>query len=220
MKDIRQEIIETIVRERLIVIVRGIEKSKLIPLSDAMYEGGVRLLEITYSTDGKVTDEETAESIKQLSEHFKGRMHIGAGTVVTKRQVKLTKEAGGEFIIAPDTNPKVIEKTISLDMVSIPGALTPTEICTAHRCGADFVKLFPVTSLGTEYVKAIKAPLSGIKLLAVGGVNDKNMGDYLKTGISGFGVGSNIIDKKLLEKEDYSAITELAKRYVNAAKGE
>ena len=103
-------------------------------------------------------------------------------------------------------------------MVSMPGALTPTEVQCAYRAGADFVKLFPVTSLGCEYIKAIKAPLSHIKFLAVGGINDKNMKEYLSSGVSGFGIGSNIIDKKLLGQNDYRGITELAKRYVQAVK--
>lgn len=220
VNDIRQEVINAVEKEKLVVIIRGIEKEKLIPLTEAMYEGGVRLVEITYSTDASVSDEETAESIKLLSNHFSGRMFIGAGTVVNAHQVELTKNAGGTFIISPDTNQAVIEKSRSLNMVSMPGALTPTEICMAHSFGADFVKLFPVTSLGAQYVKAVKAPLKGIKLLAVGGIDDSNMKEYLKAGISGFGVGSNITDKKLLEKEDYKAITELARKYVSNAKGE
>ena len=100
----------------------------------------------------------------------------------------------------------------------MPGALTPTEIQAAHRAGADFVKLFPITSFGTGYVKAVKAPLSHIKLLAVGGVDENNMQDYLKAGVSGFGVGSNIIDKKMLETNAWAGITALAEKYVNALK--
>ena len=108
----------------------------------------------------------------------------------------------------------VIKKTKELDMVSMPGALTPSEIQNAHRYGADFVKLFPITNMGIEYVKAIKAPLSHIKLLAVGGINEKNMNDYLKAGVCGFGIGSNIVNKKLIDSGDYDAITELTKKYV------
>ena len=163
-------------------------------------------------------DEETAKNIEMLAKHFDDKMFIGAGTVLTESQVELTKKAGGKFIISPDTYPEVIKKTNSLDMVSIPGALTPSEIQEAHRCGADFVKLFPITSLGAEYVKAVKAPLSNISLLAVGGINENNIADYLKAGVCGFGVSSNIIDKTLLAKGDYAKITELAKKYTSAVK--
>ena len=212
----REQVISTIEKERIIVIVRGVKRENLIPLAEAMYVGGIRLLEITYSADGKISDEETADNIKMLAKHFNGRMFIGAGTVLTERQVELTKAAGGLFIISPDTNTNVIKKSRECNLVSMPGALTPTEIQTAHLAGADFVKLFPITSLGPEYVKAVKAPLSHIKLLAVGGVDLDNMNDYIKVGVSGFGLGSNIVDKKLIEKSDYDAITALAQKYVEA----
>ncbi len=212
----RNEVIEAIEKEKLIVIVRGVEKEKLLPLCEAMYAGGIRLLEITYDASGKVTSEETAENIRMLSEAFAGRMYIGAGTVLTEAQVELTKNAGGSFIISPNTKEAVIKKTVGLGMVSMPGALTPTEIEAAHEYGADFVKLFPITSFGPDYVKAVKAPLSHIKLTAVGGINEENMPVYLKAGVSGFGIGTNIVNKKLVEQEDWTAITALAKRYVAA----
>ena len=214
----REQIIQTVEKEKLIVIVRGVETEKLLPLAEAMYEGGIRLLEVTYSANGKVSDEETAKNIRMLADRFAGRMYVGAGTVLSEKQVELTYQAGGGFIISPDTCPAVIEKTRQLGMVSMPGALTPSEIQTAHKAGADFVKLFPVTSLGVGYVKAVKAPLSHIKLLAVGGVDENNMADYLKAGVSGFGVGSNIIDKKMLAENDWAGITALAKKYVQAVK--
>jgi len=100
-------------------------------------------------------------------------------------------------------------------MVSIPGALTPTEIQNAHRYGADFVKLFPITSMGSAYIKAVKAPLSHIQFLAVGGIDENNMSEYLRAGVCGFGIGSNIVDKKLVEAGDFAAITELAKKYTS-----
>lgn len=214
----KNKIIKAIEDEKLIVIVRGVKQEKLIPLAEAMYEGGVRILEITYDAKGMVTDEETAENIKMLATHFDGRMYIGAGTVLKESQAELTKNAGGTFVISPDTNPDVIKKTVELGLVSIPGALTPSEIQRAHINGADFVKLFPITSMGVEYVKAVAAPLSHVKLLAVGGVGLDNIHDYLKSGVSGFGLGSNIIDKKALADGDYKTITELAKQYTMAVK--
>lgn len=209
----RNNVLEAIEKYKIVTIVRGVEKNKLIPLTKAMYDGGIRLLEVTYSANGSVSDEETASIIEMLSKHFDGKMYIGAGTVLTEKQVELTKKAGGQFIISPDTNENVIKRTRELDMVSMPGALTPTEIQAAHRFGADFVKLFPITTMGVEYVKAVKAPLSHIKLLAVGGVDEKNMADYLKAGVCGFGIGSNIVNKKLIDAEDYTAITELASKF-------
>lgn len=214
----RDQIIKSVEENKIVAIVRGIKREDLLPLAEALYEGGIRLMEITYSADGSISDEETADRIKMLAGHFEGRMFIGAGTVLTEKQVELTKKAGGTFIISPDTYENVIKKTRELGMVSMPGALTPSEIQAAHRYGADFVKVFPMTAMGADYLKAVKAPLSHIKMLAVGGVNLDTMKDYLKAGASGFGMGSNFIDKKLIAEGRFDMITDLAKKYVEAAK--
>ena len=209
----KTNIIDAVEKNKIIAIIRGVSKDKLTPLAEALYRGGIRLLEITYSANGKVSDEDTAESIKALSTHFEGRMHIGAGTVLTKKQVELTAQAGGKFIISPNVDEEVITATVEHGLVSMPGALTPSEICQAHKYGADFVKLFPISDLGAGYVKAVKAPLSHIKLLAVGGITDENMSEYLNAGVCGFGIGSSLTDKKMIEAGDWDGITELAKRY-------
>lgn len=214
-----QNVVKTIEKEKLIVIIRGVEKQNLVPLLTALYKGGIRLVELTYSADGKVSDQQVAENIRTLVKEFDGKMIIGAGTVLTENQVELTAKAGGKFIISPDVCEQVLNKTKELNMVSIPGALTPTEIQTANRFGADFVKLFPVTSLGAQYVKAIKAPLSHVKLLAVGGINENNIYEYFDSGVCGFGIGANIIDKNLIKSQDWANITRLADKYVKALKG-
>ena len=208
--------IEFIEKNKIIVIVRGVEKNKLIPLVQAMYDGGIRLVENTYDASGKIPDEEIASNIKMLSDHFGDKMLIGAGTVLTEKQVQLTKDAGGSFIISPDTNSGVIEKTKALGMVSIPGALTPTEVASASRYGADFVKVFPVDLYGPGYIKTLSAPLSHVKMLAVNGISADNMNDYLSAGAYGVGVGSGIVNKSLIADGDFDAITALAKKYTDA----
>ena len=105
-----------------------------------------------------------------------------------------------------------------MGLISMPGALTPTEIQTAHNSGAHYVKLFPIGNLGTGYVKAVKAPLSHVKMLAVGGVDLSNIADYKKIGIFGFGIGTSIVDKSLIAAKDFAGITALARKYVNAIK--
>ncbi len=212
------KIINSILEHKIIVIVRGVDKDKLIPLTEALYAGGIRLMEITYSANGSISDQETAENIRMLSHCFEGKMHIGAGTVLTPEQVTLTKHAGGRFIISPNTDKSVITKTKELGLISMPGALTPSEIQKAHIYGADFVKVFPINSLGAGYLKAIKAPLSHIKLLAVGGINEKNMNDYLRAGACGFGVGANLVNNSLIKANDFESITNLAKQYTAVIK--
>ena len=216
----QRDIINAIKERKIIAIVRGVEPKKLVPLAKALYDGGIRLMEITYSADGSVSDEETAAAVGALANEFDGRMYIGSGTVLTREQVKRTYDVGGRFIISPNTDAEVIRYTKELGMVSIPGALTPSEAEAANRAGADFVKLFPVTSMGTSYVKAIAAPLSHIRFLAVGGITPENIGEYLDIGVCGFGIGSNIINKEYIAEENYEKITASAKEYVMVVNGE
>ena len=218
MSVLSDKVIQTILDERLIVIVRGVEGEKLLPLARAMYDGGVRLIEFTFGSKTMKDDDETAEYIGRVAREFEGRMFVGSGTVTTPRQAELTAEAGGAFVISPNTDAEVIKRTKELGMVSIPGALTPTEIVAADHAGADFVKLFTVTTMGPDYVKAVKAPLSGVRLLAVGGVSYENMEAYFKAGVCGFGLGSNIVDMKRIAEGDFEGITALAEKNVNYIK--
>lgn len=212
----KETVIRAVEKYKLVAILRGVPEEKLTRVAQALYDGGVRLLEITYSPDGSISDEETARCIGLLVKEFAGRMYIGAGTVLTREQVRLTKEAGGLFIISPNVDEAVIRETCALGLVSMPGALTPTEICNAHSFGADFVKLFPAGDMGVGYVKSVKAPLSHIKMLAVGGINEKTIASYLRTGVCGFGIGSNIVSKKMVDENDYQGITALAREFVAA----
>lgn len=214
----REQIIKLIEEHKIIAIVRGVERENLIPLAKALYDAGIRFLELTYSADGKVSDEEMADRVKMLVDEFDGKMYFGSGTVLSEKQVELTKKAGGTFIISPDTYENVIRKTRKLEMVSIPGAFTPSEIQAAHRYGADFVKMFPMSNMGVSYLKAVKAPLSHIKLLVVGGVTLDNIGEFLDGGAAGFGIGTNFVDKKLIAEGRFDKITENAVKYVEAVK--
>ena len=210
-------VMEELNKSRIIVIVRGADIDTLIPLADALIEGGVRMMEITYNASDETSDKTVAENILALASHTGGRMLIGAGTVTRPGQVDLTLAAGGKFIISPDTNPYVIDRTKALGLTSIPGALTPTEIATAHRLGADVVKLFPINVMGAGYLAAIKAPLSHIPIIAVGSVTEENIPEYLKAGAAGFGIGTKFGDPSLLRDKRFDKITEVARRYTKVA---
>lgn len=212
----KQEVIHAIEEHKIIAIVRGVAEDKLIPLVQALYDGGIRLVEITFRADGSVSDEQTAKSIGALVKQFAGRILVGVGTVLTEKQVALVKQAGGLFAISPNTDEGVIRACNAHNLVSIPGALTPTEIAAAHKAGADFVKLFPVSNLGSKYVKAVTAPLSHIRLLAVGGVDENNVADFLKAGICGAGVGGNLVNRQWVEAGEFEKITQVARQLVAA----
>ena len=212
----REKIIQTIEENRIIAILRGYGQEALFHIAEALLQGGVRCMEITYDAKGKISDEQIAEQIGQLHQRFGTEMAVGAGTVLTKEQVRLTREAGGEYIISPNTDPEIIAETVAQGLVSIPGAMTPTECVTAWNAGADFVKLFPTSSLGAGYVKAITAPLSHIKFLAVGGVSPENIAEFVNAGVIGIGVGSDLFPKAAIGRGEYSEVTCRAKKFMAA----
>ena len=215
MRSTREEIIASVEANKIIVIARGLTREQLLKTVDAMEKGGIRMVEVTFDQSKKISDEETAANIAALCENFGDRMHVGAGTVMSEEQVRMAYEAGAEFIISPDCYEPVIRKTRELGMVSMPGCFTPTEAAMAHRWGADFVKLFPNSEVKISYLKALIAPLSNIKFLSVGGVNETNLRDFLDAGAKGVGIATGIVNKKLIAEERYEDITELAKLYTS-----
>ena len=202
---------------RLIAILRGIPSDDLCQVLDILYENGIKLAEITFDNSGLYPAEKTAADIKRAVAHMSGKARIGAGTVTTVRELMLASGAGAEFIISPNTDPLIIGQTKQFGMISIPGALTPSEVVAAEQAGADYVKLFPVSSLGPEYVKSILAPLNGVKLLAVGGVSREDTGKYLAAGCVGFGVGGGIVNRKLCEEKKWDEIAMNTKLWADAA---
>lgn len=211
-----KSIIDEILEEKVIAIVRGAEASKCIDIVEALYKGGIRFVEITYNQSKPETWEETAATIGKLHDAFEGRVHLGAGTVTSVKLVEMTAKNHGEYIISPDTNVEVIKKTKELGMVSMPGALTPTEMLTAHNAGADFVKIFPIGNLGPAYVKAVTAPLNHIRFMAVGGVNEKNVAEFMAAGCVGAGIGGNLAKKAWIDAGEYDKLTAAAQEILAA----
>ena len=208
--------VQTIMEHKLVAIVRGMEEDKILPFAEALYKGGIRMIEVTFNLKSP-EDLTTTRAINAISSRFGKDVWAGAGTVVSPKMVERAKEAGALYIVSPNTDPSVIARTKELNLISIPGALTPSECMDAHNAGADFIKLFPAGSLGPDYLKAIKAPLSHLHFVATGGINEKTIPAYLKAGASGFGVGGNLTNKEWIDAGDFHKITELAKAYVEAA---
>ena len=212
----RQQVLQAVEKEKIIAIVRGVESEKCLEVAQALYDGGIRLMEITYNQKAPESWETTANTIGAIAKEFKERMFVGAGTVTTPELVELTARNGGLFIISPDTNEAVIRKTRELGLVSMPGAFTPSEVLTAHYAGADVVKLFPAGAMGTGYLKAICAPISHVKIMAVGGINEKNAAEFMAAGAVGVGVGGNLANKNWIDSGEFYKITETAKALVEA----
>ncbi len=213
---LRETTIQKILEKKVIAIIRNFDWETCVKAAEALQAGGIELVEVTFNQSNSESFINTQKAIAQINECFPG-MLAGAGTVLTREQVDMAADAGAKYIISPDFNPDIIRHTREKGLVSIPGALTPSEITGAHRAGADFVKLFPAGELGTGYIKAIRAPISHIRLLAVGGVNEENMAEFLKAGVCGIGAGGNLLNKKWIAEGAYNRITDLARKYAEQA---
>lgn len=210
--------LDFIKENKVIAIVRGIPSSSIAALAEAMVKGGLRCMEVTFDHSSEKGTEETLKSIEILSRNFKGKLLAGAGTVLTPKQAEQAAAVGAEYIISPNVNVEVIRKTKELGKISIPGALTPSEIVTAYEAGADIVKLFPAAVFGPAYFKAVKAPLKHIPVTAVGGISPENIADFLAAGAVGAGVGGNLVSPKLVAEGRFDEITEIARSYAEALK--
>jgi len=210
----RETVIQTILNEKIIAIVRGMDEEKVLKIADALYEGGIRLVEVTFNQKDPANFISTANAIRAIRNKMGNKMLVGAGTVTTPELVEMAAEAGAAYIISPDTDPAVIRRTKELGLVSLPGAYTPSEAKQAYLAGADFVKLFPCVGDAPAYLKALCAPLNHIRFLAVGGVNADNAADFLKAGAVGLGVGSCLVNKKWADAGEYWRITEEARLFI------
>lgn len=210
----KETVIQKILEHKIISIVRGMDQESVLQTAQALYDGGIRLIEVTFNQKDPASFEKTAAAIRGIREAMGDKMWVGAGTVTTPKLVELAAQAGASYIISPDTDPDVIRRTKELGLVSIPGAYTATEAKQAHMAGADFVKLFPCIGDAPAYVKALCAPFNHIRFLAVGGVNAENASAFLAAGAVGLGVGSNLANKAWADAGEYWRITEEAKRFI------
>ena len=208
--------LEYVKERKIVAIVRGLSPEYLIRLGHAFEEGGIGLMEVTYNQSAPETWKDTAKGIEAVEKEFGDRLLVGAGTVITLEQVSMTYNAGGHYLVTPTTQPKIIRAGKALGLGLYPGAFTPSEILAAYDAGADAVKVFPASCLGPGYIKAIRAPLSHIPLMAVGGVNEKNAADFMKAGCVGLGVGGNLVNKEWIRDGEWEKITALAKEFKKA----
>lgn len=207
--------LDTLKEHKIVAIVRGIPPDRILPLAEALRAGGIRMVEVTFDQTAPGGCAASAEAIRQIASAFPD-LHIGAGTVLTPEQVAMAHAAGAQYIISPNVCREVIEATKNRNMLSLPGGLTPTEIAYAYHLGADAVKVFPAGDLGPGYIKAVRAPLKQIPLVAVGGVNEDNIGEFLNAGAIAAGVGGNLVNAGWIKRGAFDQITHLAKKFAAA----
>ncbi len=208
-------VIELIEKESLIAIMRGVPEDKCIQVARAVIKGGVKILEVAFDPSDPDTIQKTTKIIRNIKNELGDSVTIGAGTVIYEEYLMAAYESGAQFIYSPDTDTDIIRLTKKLGLVSIPGAITPTECKQALKAGADIIKLFPTTEADLGYIVNISRPLSHMKFICTGGVNLDTIEKFLSVGAIGLGTGISIIRPDLVDNEDYNEITNLAKKHVD-----
>ena len=178
--------IQQIKQYRVVAILRGCDPAHILPIVEALYAGGIRLLEITLNS------RDALSAISEVGRKWGDRLVVGAGTVLSPEEAESAVAAGARFILSPSLDIPTIRKTKELGALSIPGAFTATEILTAWRNGADMVKVFPA-SVGPAYFRDLRGPLPHIPLMPTGGVNLENIRQFQKAGAAAFGIGSALV---------------------------
>jgi 2-dehydro-3-deoxyphosphogluconate aldolase/(4S)-4-hydroxy-2-oxoglutarate aldolase len=199
-----------ILNYKIIAIIRGAQPEDTLKIVNALYDGGIRTLEVT------VNSPKVLSVIENIADNIKDKMLLGAGTVLDPETARAALLAGAKFIVSPTTNTDTIRMTRRYGAVSIPGAFTATEILTAFEHGGDIIKVFPA-SQGPEYFKDISGPLPQIPLMPTGGVNLDNIKDFLKAGAVAFGLGSALVNTKEKVTDTYlKNLTATARNFVQA----
>ncbi len=208
MSETTQEWIE---RVGLIPVLRAKNAAQAHAVVEAMMAGGVTVVEVT------MTCPDAVEILRTLKREYGAKLLLGSGTVTTAKEAEATIEAGAEFVVSPSLHPDVIEATKAAGRLSIPGALTPTEVIRAHRAGADYVKIFPCSAVGgAPYLKALLAPFPFLRLIPTGGVTLQTAESFIMAGARALGVGSDLVNLAAIDDGKPEVITEAAKAYLDA----
>ena len=205
----RTNLLEQLLATKIIAIIRLSESEPIFELANALHRGGIKAIEVTMGTPNAL------EEINKLSQ-IEGVIP-GVGSVIDAKTAQAAIEAGAQFVVTP-VKPKVIQMAHQYDKPILSGAMTPSEILQAYEWGADVVKLFPAANFGLSYFKAVIAPMPHIPIMPTGGVTFENAAEWLANGAVCLGVGSTLVNKKLIEEKDFKGITAIAKALTEAIK--
>ncbi len=189
-------------------IIRGLSFDDIRQILPVYVSSGLTTIEITMNTAS------AKDIIRYAADSFSGKLNVGAGTVCNEKDLDEALSAGAGFIVTPIISEAVIRSCVKQGVPIFPGAFTPTEIYHAWELGASMVKVYPATSLGSAYIKDVKAPLNQIKLMPTGGINKDNIEEFIKAGADGFGVGGQLFDKKSIENKDWVSLENHFKEFV------
>ncbi|MBP1963538.1 bifunctional 4-hydroxy-2-oxoglutarate aldolase/2-dehydro-3-deoxy-phosphogluconate aldolase [Paenibacillus aceris] len=208
----REQGLKEIERTRIIAIVRGVKEIHILSLAEALLKGGVTVMEVTLNTPGALT------MISELQAKWGQQMYIGAGTVLDVEDAQKAVQAGASFLVTPNLDEDVIRYANREGIPIFPGAMTPTEVVKAWKAGATAIKIFPSASLGLSYIKELMGPLDHIPMMAVGGVTEENIKQFLDLGCYGLGIGGSLINLKEIEAGRFEWVTDKAARLLAASR--
>ena len=204
------KILNMISEAGVVAVVRANSKEEAFEISNACINGGIKAIEVTYTVKA------ATEVIKELKEKVKGKLLIGAGTVLDVKTCEEAIEAGAEFIVSPAFDKFVADLCIKKNIPYVPGCFTITEMVNAMNAGAEVIKLFPGSAASPSYVKAVRGPLPNIKIMPTGGVSLDNVKDWIDAGCVAVGVGGQITAPA--KNKDYKKVEENARAFVLAVK--
>ncbi len=202
----KREIIEKIMAEKIVVIIRSAQSEGIAETIAAVRSGGLQVIEVTYNTP------DCLELVRDLREQYPDLL-LGVGTVTNGEAAEKAIKAGARYLVTPITSEEIMTVAKKHEVPVIMGAFTPTEIYQAHAAGADFVKLFPADHLGLSFLKAVRSTMRDILFLPTGGITLDNIESWLEAGVAGLGIGSALVHQKDISTKDFQAITEKAKAF-------
>ncbi|MCI3927689.1 bifunctional 4-hydroxy-2-oxoglutarate aldolase/2-dehydro-3-deoxy-phosphogluconate aldolase [Paenibacillus sp. TRM 82003] len=204
------DLLQVVQENKIVAIFRGVSGEGADRGAEALIRGGIKVLEVTMNTEGAL------QSLAGWRKTYEGQAYLGAGTVLDLEMAKQAVDAGAQFLISPNLDEEVVRYGVEQGIDVFPGVMTPSEIVRAWKAGARAVKLFPMGTLGIQYLKDVRAPLDQIPMIVTGGVNLNNIADFIAAGVAGVGLGSNLVEKKLIAEGKFDELEANARKYVEA----
>lgn len=204
--------LQRVLDHKIVAVIRADNGDLLVDVAESLLAGGVEVMEVTFTVPRAI------RVLEKVADRIGSRILLGAGTVLDTETCRAALLAGAEFIVSPTVNVEVIELCQRYSKVVMPGAFTPTEVVTAWQAGADIVKIFPSEITGPKYLKALHGPLPHVRLMPTGGVNLDTAAEFLRCGACALGIGSSLVDPKVVAAGDLKKIESLARQFVQIVK--
>lgn len=208
----KQDVLDKVKELGLLAVIRGPSPELTVSMVDALIEGGVMGIEITYTTPN------AEDVVRTLSRKYGDKILLGMGTLTKRDQVFSAKEAGANFLVSPMCEAALVTEMASSGLLTMAGALTPTEVFKSYNLGSDIVKVFPGSLGGPAYIKSLKGPFPNIPLMPTGGVSASNVAAWFKAGVVAVGAGSQLCPPALARDRKFTEITKNAAAFVEIIK--